>query len=210
MKKIKYFYNTNSLRYEKLETPLRVKLLRVLGFLSAAIVTAIIIVSVAYRYFPSANEKRLSHQNEGLKENFLVLEDRTKKLQQQMIELEDRDNEVYRTIFEAKPIPDSARLVREEQFGPILPIIRFSETDAVIEQANGTEYGLAGSVWSGDRDVAYGLARRMDSGTIWINKHLDFGPNIPFAGAKESGIGVEWGEEGLHEFTQIQIINEAR
>ena len=115
MKKIKYFYNTNSLRYEKLETPLRVKLLRVLGFLSAAIVTAIIIVSVAYRYFPSANEKRLSHQNEGLKENFLVLEDRTKKLQQQMIELEDRDNEVYRTIFEAKPIPDSARLKELEQ-----------------------------------------------------------------------------------------------
>ncbi|MEP7258267.1 MAG: M23 family metallopeptidase, partial [Flavitalea sp.] len=115
MKKIKYFYNTNSLRYEKLETPLRVKLLRVLGFLSAAIVTAIIIVSAAYRYFPSANEKRLSQQNEGLKENFLILEDRTKKLQQQMIELEDRDNEVYRTIFEAKPIPDSARLKELEQ-----------------------------------------------------------------------------------------------
>lgn len=109
-----------------------------------------------------------------------------------------------------RDIGQESRLVREEQFGPILPIIRFSETDAVIEQANGTEYGLAGSVWSGDRDVAYGLARRMDSGTIWINKHLDFGPNIPFAGAKESGIGVEWGEEGLHEFTQIQIINEAR
>ncbi len=62
MKKVKYFYNTNSLRYEKLETPLQVKLLRILGFISAAIVTALIIVSIAYRYFPSANEKRLQQQ----------------------------------------------------------------------------------------------------------------------------------------------------
>jgi murein DD-endopeptidase MepM/ murein hydrolase activator NlpD len=107
MKKIKYFYNTNSLRYEKLETPLRVTLLRVLGFLSAATVTAVIIVSIAYRYFPSANE--------NLKDDYTVLEDRTKKLQKRMIDLEERDNEVYRAIFEANPIPDSARLIEIEQ-----------------------------------------------------------------------------------------------
>jgi murein DD-endopeptidase MepM/ murein hydrolase activator NlpD len=115
MKKIKYFYNTNSLRYEKLETPLRVTLLRVLGFLSAATVTAVIIVSIAYRYFPSANEKRLNQQNENLKDDYTVLEDRTKKLQKRMIDLEERDNEVYRAIFEANPIPDSARLIEIEQ-----------------------------------------------------------------------------------------------
>jgi len=115
MKKIKYFYNTNSLRYEKLETPLRVKLLRVLGFLSAAIVTAVIIVSIAYWYFPSANEKRLNQQNENLKDDYTVLEDRTKKLQNRMSDLEERDNEVYRAIFEANPIPDSARLIEIEQ-----------------------------------------------------------------------------------------------
>jgi len=115
MKKIKYFYNTNSLRYEKLETPLRVKLLRVLGFFSAAIVTAVIIVSVAYRYFPSANEKRLIQQNIDLKDNYLLLEDRAKKIENRLIDLEERDNEVYRTIFEAKPIPDSARLKELEQ-----------------------------------------------------------------------------------------------
>jgi murein DD-endopeptidase MepM/ murein hydrolase activator NlpD len=115
MKKVKYYYNTNSLRYEKLETPLRVKLLRVLGFISAALVTAIIIVSIAYRYFPSANEKRLQQQNEALKENFLVLDEKARKLEQRLSYLEERDNEVYRAIFEASPLPDSARLAEIEQ-----------------------------------------------------------------------------------------------
>ena len=109
MKKIKYFYNTNTLRYEKLETPLRVTLLRVLGFLSAAIVTALILVSLAYKYFPSANEKRLSQKNDALRDNYYTLDDKIKKLQEQMGELEKRDNHVYREIFEANPIPDSAR-----------------------------------------------------------------------------------------------------
>lgn len=115
MKKIKYYYNTNTLRYEKLETPLRVTLLRVLGFISAALVTAIIIVSIAYRYFPSANEKRLLQQNENLRENYLVLQDRTRQIEQQMRNLEKRDNEIYREIFEANPIPDSARAAQLEQ-----------------------------------------------------------------------------------------------
>lgn len=115
MKKIKYYYNTNTLRYEKLETPLRVTLLRVLGFISAAIVTAIIIVSIAYRYFPSANEKLLRQENEKLQQQFLVLDEQTKKLQQKMTELEKRDNEVYRTIFEANPVPDSVRLKEMEK-----------------------------------------------------------------------------------------------
>src|SRR5215207_110339 len=106
MKKIKYFYNPNSLRYEKLETPLRVKLLRVLGFLSAAIVTALIIVSIAYRYFPSANEKMLQQQNVSLKEEYLLLDEKVGKLHERMKDLEERDNEVYRAIFEANPIPD--------------------------------------------------------------------------------------------------------
>ncbi|HLY70102.1 MAG TPA: peptidoglycan DD-metalloendopeptidase family protein [Puia sp.] len=109
MKKIKYFYNANTLRYEKLETPLRVKLLRLLGFLSAAFVTAIILVSLAYKYFPSVNEKRLMQRNEALNDNYYVLNEKVKKLQDQMGELEKRDNHVYREIFEANPIPDSAR-----------------------------------------------------------------------------------------------------
>jgi murein DD-endopeptidase MepM/ murein hydrolase activator NlpD len=115
MKKIKYFYNTNSLRYEKLETPLRVTLLRVMGFLSAAIVTALILVSLAYKYFPSANEKRLMQRNDELKDNYFLLDDKIKKVQEQMGELEKRDNHVYRAIFEANPIPDSARAKAMDQ-----------------------------------------------------------------------------------------------
>ena len=57
---------------------------------------------------------------------------------------------------------------------------------------------------------AHDLAERMDAGTVWINKHIDLGPNIPFGGAKQSGLGVEMGEEGLAEFTQLQVINVAR
>jgi len=109
MKKIKYFYNTNTLRYEKLETPLRVTLLRILGFFSASIVTALILVSLAYHYFPSANEKRLMQKNESLKDDYFVLNEKVRKLQDQMVSLERRDNDVYRAIFEANPIPDSAR-----------------------------------------------------------------------------------------------------
>jgi murein DD-endopeptidase MepM/ murein hydrolase activator NlpD len=115
MKKIKYYYNTNTLRYEKLETPLRVTLLRVLGFLSAAVVTALILVSIAYKYFPSANEKRLMQRNEALNDNYYVLNEKVLKMQETMIELEKRDNHVYRAIFEAAPIPDSARARAEEQ-----------------------------------------------------------------------------------------------
>jgi murein DD-endopeptidase MepM/ murein hydrolase activator NlpD len=115
MKKIKYYYNTNTLRYEKLETPLRITLLRVLGFLSAAMVTALIIVSLAYKYFPSANEKRLIQRNEALNDNYYVLTDKIKKMQEQMGELEKRDNHVYREIFEASPIPDSARAKAMQQ-----------------------------------------------------------------------------------------------
>src|SRR6185295_15433865 len=100
MKKIKYYYNTNTLRYEKLETPLRVTLLRVLGFMSAAVVTALILVSLAYKYFPSANEKRLMQRNEALQENYYPPQYKVQKPQGQMVEVEKRDNNVYRAIFE--------------------------------------------------------------------------------------------------------------
>lgn len=109
MKKIKYYYNTNTLRYEKLETPLRVKLLRVFGFIAAAFVTAALISYVAFQFIGSPNEKRLGDQNKALRENYSEMEDELKSVQQQMKELEKRDNDVYRAIFEANPIPDSAR-----------------------------------------------------------------------------------------------------
>lgn len=109
MKKIKYFYNTNTLRYEKLETPLRVKLLRVFGFIAATLVTAALVIAVAYRYFPSGNEKRLRQENEELKDNYSILSQQIQQLNQKLGEIEKRDNDVYRVIFESNPIPDSAR-----------------------------------------------------------------------------------------------------
>lgn len=109
MKKIKYYYNTNTLRYEKLETPLRVRLLRIFGFIAAALVTAALISYVAFQFIGSPKEKILQEQNEDLRDNYRQLKDRIESLQQQMKELEKRDNDVYRAIFEASPIPDSAR-----------------------------------------------------------------------------------------------------
>ncbi|WJS86653.1 aldehyde dehydrogenase family protein [Paracoccus sp. TOH] len=107
-------------------------------------------------------------------------------------------------------VRDGDRIVDEEQFGPILPVIRFEDVESAVASANGLDLGLGGSVWGEDRALARSVAERMESGTVWINKHLDFGPNMPFGGAKQSGLGVEFAEEGLHEFTQIRIVNEAR
>jgi murein DD-endopeptidase MepM/ murein hydrolase activator NlpD len=115
MKKIKYFYNTHTLRYEKLETPLRVKLLRILGFVAASLVSALIIVSIAFRYLDSPKEKLLKQQYESAQQQLDFMSGRVSKLQQQMAELEQRDNEVYRSIFEANPVPDSARIQEMEK-----------------------------------------------------------------------------------------------
>ncbi|MDQ6756663.1 MAG: M23 family metallopeptidase [Bacteroidota bacterium] len=115
MKKIKYYYNTNTLRYEKLVTPLRVILLRFFGFIAAALVTALILVSIAFRFIPSPQVKIIKAQYAGMKENYDLLQNKVQTLQQQMTELERRDNEVYRSIFEANPLPDSARAKLIEQ-----------------------------------------------------------------------------------------------
>jgi murein DD-endopeptidase MepM/ murein hydrolase activator NlpD len=136
MKKIKYYYNTNTLRYEKLETPLRVKLLRFLGFISAALVTALILVTLAYRYFPSANEKILLQENENLQENFLALDEQTRKIEQRLRELEKRDNEVYRAIFEANPIPDSARASEMEHQMKVQQVLKLTKYELESSIAN--------------------------------------------------------------------------
>jgi len=109
MKKIKYFYNTHTLRYEKLVTPLRVKLLRIFSFLAVAFVTSVIISYFAFQFVGSPSEKLLRAENERLKYRYQDLDREVDEIQQQMKELENRDNAVYRSIFEADPIPDSAR-----------------------------------------------------------------------------------------------------
>jgi acyl-CoA reductase-like NAD-dependent aldehyde dehydrogenase len=108
-----------------------------------------------------------------------------------------------------RDIKEGSRLVDEEQFGPVLPVIKYTDMEDVIRRANGTTYGLGASVWSSNPKRAHDIATRIESGTVWINKHLDMAPHIPFGGAKQSGMGVEFAEEGLAEFTQLQIINAA-
>ena len=109
-----------------------------------------------------------------------------------------------------RDIADDSRLVREEQFGPVLPVLKYSDINDAIARANDTEYGLGGTVWGADLDRAYSVAQRIASGTVWVNKHLDLPPDIPFAGAKQSGLGAEMGQEGLEAFTQVRIINIAK
>src|SRR5688572_25865873 len=115
MKKIKYYYNTHTLRYEKLETPLRVKLLRVFGFIAAALVTAAIISLLAFRFIGSPNEKLLRAENERMKDRYRELSKETKKIEQQMKELEARDNEVYRSRSEERRVGKECRLKELEK-----------------------------------------------------------------------------------------------
>jgi murein DD-endopeptidase MepM/ murein hydrolase activator NlpD len=110
MKKIKYFYNTNTLRYEKLVTPLRVRLLRVFGFLSALLVSSALVIWVYTKFVPRPTDKVMEYRYKSMKENYGTLKDEVKTLQQQIAELEKRDNDVYRSIFEANPVPDSMRV----------------------------------------------------------------------------------------------------
>ncbi|MFZ5965149.1 aldehyde dehydrogenase family protein [Thalassococcus sp. BH17M4-6] len=97
-------------------------------------------------------------------------------------------------------------LVYEEQFGPALPIIRYRDVDDALRQANALDVGLGGSIWSSDKEAAKALAGRMECGSVWINSHGMIQPNAPFGGVKKSGFGVEFGEEGLKEYTDIQVI----
>lgn len=109
MKKIKYYYNTHTLRYEKLVTPLRVKLLRFFGLVSGLVVSSAIVIYLYNRFIPKPTQLESDKKYELMRENYKQLTGKMKTLQDQMVSLEKRDNEVYRSIFEANPLPDSAR-----------------------------------------------------------------------------------------------------
>ncbi|MCK0511182.1 aldehyde dehydrogenase family protein [Aromatoleum buckelii] len=101
---------------------------------------------------------------------------------------------------------DGMRVVDEEQFGPVLPVIRYSDIEEVIARANDNENGLGGSIWSKDRAKAAELALRLECGTAWVNEHGAVQPDAPFGGVKQSGLGVEFGRYGLEEYTSIQTL----
>ena len=102
--------------------------------------------------------------------------------------------------------PEDARVVTEEAFGPILPMMRFKDVEDVIDRANDTPYGLAGAVWSANVERAVSIANRLETGTVWINQNLQSTPMTPLAGHKHSGLGAENGIYGLREFTQPKAI----
>lgn len=110
----------------------------------------------------------------------------------------------YRATIVAD-IDDDAPLVAEEQFGPVLPVLRYSDVDDAIARANSTEQGLGASLW-GDPDEAFALAGRIESGTVWINQHGTLNPVVPFGGTKASGYGLEFGSHGLKAVGAPKVI----
>lgn len=103
-------------------------------------------------------------------------------------------------------IDEDTRLVREEPFGPILPVLKFTDVEDALRRANDSASGLGGSIWSSDIEKATRLAQRLESGTAWVNNHAMIQPDAPFGGVKESGFGVEFGRYGLEEYTSIQTL----
>ena len=107
-------------------------------------------------------------------------------------------------------LSDGSRLVDEEPFGPIVPLIKYDDIEDVLRRANANDRGLGGSVWGDDVAAAAALAMRLESGTAWVNTHGSIQPNAPFGGVKQSGVGVEFGAHGLAEYTSIQTLKIAR
>ncbi|WP_425409856.1 aldehyde dehydrogenase family protein [Hyphococcus sp.] len=121
-------------------------------------------------------------------------------------EVMDRDG-YFITPTIVRDLDDDARLVREEQFGPVLPVLKYNNIEEVVDRANNSEYGLGGSIWGQDVKRAIDIAKRIETGTVWVNQFLAIDPNIPFRGSKQSGLGGELGESGFHEYTQPHIVN---
>jgi murein DD-endopeptidase MepM/ murein hydrolase activator NlpD len=132
MKKIKYFFNTHTLRFEKIEVPLKVRLLQTIGFVIASLAVGVLFVAILFKFIDSPKERLLRQQNTAYKESYAVLQERMKQLELQMVELEQRDNDVYRSIFEATPIPDSAR-VKEMLAKNEIRLIQSLSNTALIE-----------------------------------------------------------------------------
>lgn len=104
-------------------------------------------------------------------------------------------------------IQEGTALVDEEQFGPALPIIKYTDLDEVITRANNTDFGLGASVWSSDVEKARTVANQLEAGTVWINSHADVSPMAVFGGWKQSGLGYSFGLDGLLLFTQKQALH---
>jgi len=108
------------------------------------------------------------------------------------------------TIF--TDVSDNMVIAREEIFGPVMSVFKFKTLEEVIDRANDTQYGLAAGVFTKDINKALEFAQGVESGNVWINTYMAFGPQIPFGGFKMSGLGRESGEDGIHEFLEIKSV----
>jgi acyl-CoA reductase-like NAD-dependent aldehyde dehydrogenase len=97
--------------------------------------------------------------------------------------------------------------VKEEQFGPVIPLVSYRNLDEAIARANALDVGLGGSVWGNDPEEAARYAVRLECGTAWVNQHAALHPLAPMGGVKQSGIGVEFNVDGLKEYTTVQVLS---
>ena len=107
-------------------------------------------------------------------------------------------------------IADDSRLVQEEQFGPIVPILKFTDVEDALRRANDTRYGLSGSVWSKDPQRGAEIAARLEVGTAWVNQHRTTSAFVPFGGAKESGLGRQYSALGLKSYMEPEVVSVAK
>jgi len=103
-------------------------------------------------------------------------------------------------------VAEGTRIVDEEQFGPVLPVIPFSDPADAVARANATEYGLGASIWGNDVDTASEIAQTLMAGSVWVNSHGTLSPDVPFGGMKESGVGRQMGECTLEGYTDVKVI----
>lgn len=104
-------------------------------------------------------------------------------------------------------LPEQARLVQEEQFGPVLPVRAYDDIAEAVAAANASEFGLGGTIWGTDTQRAMAIARQIQTGTIWVNQHMSLPLDVPFGGAKQSGIGLQNGLPGMEDVTQLRVMN---
>ena len=104
-------------------------------------------------------------------------------------------------------IDEHSRLVQEEQFGPILPVLKFTDEEDALRRANDTRFGLSGSVWSADPERGARLAARLEVGTAWVNQHRATSATVPFGGTKESGLGRQYAALGLKGYMEPRVIS---
>ncbi|MCB2050660.1 MAG: aldehyde dehydrogenase family protein [Novosphingobium sp.] len=109
-----------------------------------------------------------------------------------------------------RDVTEGHAIVDEEPFGPVLPVIRYSDVDDVVARANASPFALGGSVWGSDVERASAVAARLESGSVWVNQHCALDPAVPFPANKQSGFGVEGGVEGLYPYTALQTVNIAK